>query len=146
MQKAGQFLNTARPTAVNLCGQFQNAASCASRTNKRATVALMLADQLAEEDVRTNMNIGKHGAKLLRILHERKQKAASPHLTHCNAGWLATVDRGTATAPICGAQAQGINKYGSTRHDREIREPRLRHGNSCTTMCPCLIVDNAGGL
>ena len=66
----------------------------------RATAALMLADQLSEEDVQTNMAIGKHGAKLVADIAQTKTHGEPVRiLTHCNAGWLATVDRGTATSP-----------------------------------------------
>ena len=61
----------------------------------------MIADQLSEEDVQTNMAIGKHGAKLIADIAQTKTNGEPVRiLTHCNAGWLATVDRGTATSPI----------------------------------------------
>ena len=94
------------------------------------------------------MNIGKHGAKLIADIADKK-KSGDPVriLTHCNAGWLATVDRGTATAPIYEAHEQGINM------EVWVDETRPRNqGAALTTwellhnnIPQSLIVDNAGG-
>ena len=118
------------------------------KVNKRATTALMLADQLAEEDVQTNMAIGKHGAKLIADIARTKTHGEPVRiLTHCNAGWLATVDRGTATAPIYEAHEQGIpievwvDETRPRNQGAALTTWELLHNNVPHT----LIVDNAGG-
>ncbi|MEC7091684.1 MAG: S-methyl-5-thioribose-1-phosphate isomerase, partial [Pseudomonadota bacterium] len=67
LKKAGQFLNSARPTAVNLSWAVSKMHTMLKslEANKRANAAIKLADQLAEEDVQTNMAIGAHGAQLI---------------------------------------------------------------------------------
>ena len=150
LQKAGRILNSARPTAVNLSwavSKMQNLLA-PLETTKRATVALRLADQLAEEDVQTNTAIGKHGAKLIADIARTKIHGEPVRiLTHCNAGWLATVDRGTATAPIYEAHERGIHIevwVDETRPRNQgaaLTTWELLHNNVHHT----LIVDNAGG-
>ena len=150
LQKAGQFLNSARPTAVNLEWAISKMQSSLAplEVNKRASAALMLADQLAEEDVQTNMAIGKHGAKLIADIARTKTHGEPVRiLTHCNAGWLATVDRGTATAPIYEAHEQGIpievwvDETRPRNQGAALTTWELLHNNVPHT----LIVDNAGG-
>ena len=150
LQKAGKFLNSARPTAVNLEWAISKMQGLLAplEVNKRATTALMLADQLAEEDVQTNMAIGKHGAKLIADIARTKTHGEPVRiLTHCNAGWLATVDRGTATAPIYEAHEQGIpievwvDETRPRNQGAALTTWELLHNNVPHT----LIVDNAGG-
>ena len=101
MERAAEQLNATRPTAVNLrwatnrmLTRLRNTAS-----HDRVRVAYEEAALIAEEDVAQNQAIGQHGAGLIREVHERTGRPARV-LTHCNAGWLATVDWGTALAPI----------------------------------------------
>ena len=150
LQKAGQFLNSARPTAVNLAWAISKMQTMLKplEINKRAAAALTLADRLAEEDVQTNISIGKHGAKLIANIAQTKAPGEPVRiLTHCNAGWLATVDRGTATAPIYEAQAQGIeievwvDETRPRNQGAALTTWELLHNNIPHT----LIVDNAGG-
>ena len=150
LQESGQFLNSARPTAVNLGWAISKMQSLLAplEANKRATAALMLADQLAEEDVQTNMAIGKHGAKLITDIARMKTHGEPVRiLTHCNAGWLATVDRGTATAPIYEAHERGIpievwvDETRPRNQGAALTTWELSHNNVPHT----LIVDNAGG-
>ena len=150
LQKAGKFLNSARPTAVNLEWAISKMQGLLEplEVNKRATAALILADQLAEEDVQTNMAIGKHGANLIADIARTKTHGEPVRiLTHCNAGWLATVDRGTATAPIYEAHEQGIpievwvDETRPRNQGAALTTWELLHNNVPHT----LIVDNAGG-
>ena len=150
LQTAGQLLNSARPTAVNLAWAISKMQNMLEPlvTNKRANAALMLADQLAEEDVETNMAIGKHGAKLIADIARTKTRGEPVRiLTHCNAGWLATVDRGTATAPIYEAHEQGIpievwvDETRPRNQGAALTTWELSHNQVPQT----LIVDNAGG-
>jgi methylthioribose-1-phosphate isomerase len=150
LQKAAQLLNSARPTAVNLSWAVSKMQSLLQpmEANKRANAAIMLADQLAAEDVQTNMAIGNHGAKLIADIAQTKTNGTPVRiLTHCNAGWLATVDRGTATAPIYEAHEQGIPI------EVWVDETRPRNQGAALTTWELLhnhvphtlIVDNAGG-
>jgi methylthioribose-1-phosphate isomerase len=105
-------LAEARPTAVNLAWALQRMvhAVLARPVHERAAAAWAEAGALAEADVAVNAAIGRHGLALLRAAAERpgRRAGALNVLTHCNAGWLATVDWGTATAPLYQAQAAGL--------------------------------------
>jgi len=99
----------ARPTAVNLrWGIERMRAFLAPLPEKeRADAAWREAARIADEDVAICSSIGEHGSELIRAMHENKKTTANI-LTHCNAGWLATVDWGTALAPIYKAFDAGI--------------------------------------
>jgi methylthioribose-1-phosphate isomerase len=114
-------LDSARPTAVNLAWATARmlAALLPLPLAQRPAAAWREADAIAEEDVAANAAIGHHGLALLQALSRRNcvegtagaaDRPARPLnvLTHCNAGWLATVDWGTALAPIYQAQAAGL--------------------------------------
>ena len=109
---------------------------------------MKLADEMADEDVETNASIGRNGADIIAEIAKRKTDGSPVRiLTHCNAGWLATVDRGTATAPIYEAHERGINLevwVDETRPRNQgaaLTTWELHHNNIPNT----LIVDNAGG-
>ena len=95
-------LKAARPTAVdpvNAVNQVQQAMRAGETIEEQQALALAAAEEFANADVRHCEEIGRHGAKLIR--------SRMNVLTHCNAGWLAFVDVGSATAPMYAAQAQG---------------------------------------
>jgi methylthioribose-1-phosphate isomerase len=95
-------LRAARPTAVdpaNAVAQVRQAMRAGQSVEEQQALALAAAEEFANEDVRHCEAIGRHGAKLIR--------GGMNVLTHCNAGWLAFVDVGSATAPLYAAQAQG---------------------------------------
>lgn len=97
-----ETLKSARPTAVDPVNAMDqvHAAMCAGRTvPERQALALAAAEEFANDDVRHCQEIGRHGARLIRN--------GANVLTHCNAGWLAFVDVGSATAPLYAAQALG---------------------------------------
>jgi S-methyl-5-thioribose-1-phosphate isomerase len=97
-----QTLADARPTAVdpvNAMNDVRRHMASGQTVAERQFLALAAAEEFANEDVRHCEAIGRHGAKLIRN--------GMRILTHCNAGWLAFVDLGTATAPMYAAQAQG---------------------------------------
>jgi S-methyl-5-thioribose-1-phosphate isomerase len=97
-----QTLKDARPTAVDPVNAM-NAVRAAMRAGEtvaeQQALALAAAEEFANDDVRHCQDIGRHGAKLIR--------SSSRILTHCNAGWLAFVDVGSATAPLYAAQTAG---------------------------------------
>ncbi len=99
----------ARPTAVNLRWGIERMRAFLAPLpeSERAAAAWQEAARIADEDVEINASIGQHGSELIRAMHEKK-KATVNILTHCNAGWLATVDWGTALAPIYKAFDAGI--------------------------------------
>ena len=97
-----QTLKSARPTAVdpvNAMNQVRVQMAVGETVEEQQSLALAAAEEFAQEDVAHCEAIGRHGAKLIR--------QDMRILTHCNAGWLAFVDIGSATAPLYAAQAQG---------------------------------------
>ncbi len=140
-------LAATRPTAVNLAwalGRMREALAPLP-PGERARAAWREAEAIAEEDVRINQAIGRHGLALI----EREQAAHRRPiniLTHCNAGWLATVDWGTALAPIFLAHDLGIPVHVWVDETRPRNQGLLTawelrgHGVPHT-----LVADNAGG-
>ncbi len=110
MTRAAAQLRTTRPTAVNLSWaierQLQNIA-VAKTPDEKVAVALRTAELIADEDAQHCRVIGQHGSKLIHEIGQRKTGPVNV-LTHCNAGWLAFVDYGSATAPIYAAYDNGL--------------------------------------
>jgi len=108
------MLLKARPTAVNLRWGVERMRAFLAPLpeGERAAAAWTEAARIADEDVEICSSLGEHGAKLIRAAYQNKvgdkKKATVNILTHCNAGWLATVDWGTALAPIYKAFDAGI--------------------------------------
>jgi methylthioribose-1-phosphate isomerase len=111
LERACAALAATRPTAVNLRWALDEML-CALRNRPRAerlAAARRRAIEISEEDIAINQAMGRHGLKLIEAVAARKAKGERVNvLTHCNAGWLATVDWGTATAAIYLAYDQGI--------------------------------------
>ena len=111
LDQAYRLLIATRPTAINLkwaLDQMQQALRPLS-PSVRAEAAYVRAGEIAEEDVAINREIGRHGLALIEEVAARKKPGEPVNiLTHCNAGWLATVDWGTATAPIYLAHDRGL--------------------------------------
>src|SRR5487761_2206087 len=103
------MLLAARPTAVNLRWGVERMRALLAplAAEQRAAAAWREAALIAEEDVQINRAIGQHGYDLIREIYLQKKSTVNV-LTHCNAGWLATVDWGTALAPIYRAHDEGI--------------------------------------
>jgi methylthioribose-1-phosphate isomerase len=110
LEHAYVSLLAARPTAINLQWALdQMLAAVRNRPRaERIVAALRRAEEIADEDVQINQAIGRHGLKLIEEIAARKDGARVNVLTHCNAGWLATVGWGTATAPIYMAHDKGV--------------------------------------
>ena len=111
LAEAAETLGATRPTAVNLAWALERCLASLRPlpVSQRAAAAMRLAHQIAEEDVATNRAIGEAGLPLLQAIAATKQAGEPVRiLTHCNAGWLATVDWGTATAPIYLAAEAGL--------------------------------------
>ena len=146
LQATAKLLGSTRPTAVNLHWAIERMVRrlLAIAPVERAAAAWTEAENIAEEDIAFNLAIGRHGLALLRKIADRKGKVNV--LTHCNAGWLATVDVGTALAPIYLAHDAGIPVHVWVDETRPRNQGLLtawelsRHGVANT-----LIADNAGG-
>jgi methylthioribose-1-phosphate isomerase len=147
--QAIEALGKTRPTAVNL----QWALEAMRQTlmplppRRRPEAALARAAEIAEEDVAINRAIGEHGLPLIAAAGRRKKGGRVDILTHCNAGWLATVDWGTALAPIYRAYDEGIPVHVWVDETRPRNQGAsltawelLQHGVPHT-----IIADNAGG-
>lgn len=111
LHQAYAMLIATRPTAINLKWALDEMLTALRPLPPaaRMEVAYQRAGEIADEDVAINREIGRHGLELIEaIAAARKPGEAINILTHCNAGWLATVDWGTATAPIYLAHDRGL--------------------------------------
>jgi methylthioribose-1-phosphate isomerase len=110
LERAYAALLATRPTAINLKWALDEmmAAVRNRARGERVEAAYRRAAEIADEDVTINAAIGRHGLKLIEHIAARKNGGPVNVLTHCNAGWLATVDWGTATAPIYQAHDAGL--------------------------------------
>jgi methylthioribose-1-phosphate isomerase len=112
---AAEQLKNTRPTAINLewavNRQMKAIASVENDLDLKVTTAFKTAQMISNEDAQFCKQIGEHGVSLIKEISQVKQNKTVNILTHCNAGWLACVDYGTATAPIYEAHAQGIKVH-----------------------------------
>jgi methylthioribose-1-phosphate isomerase len=148
LQNTAGFLKGARPTAVNLAWAVDRllAQVLAVPEEARAAAAWAGADAIAEEDVAVNHAIGRHGLPLIEAVAAARPGPVNI-LTHCNAGWLATVDWGTATSPLYQAHAAGLPVH------VWVEETRPRNQGASLTAWELgqagvphtVIADNAGG-
>ena len=149
LQEAGR-IKAARPTAVNLAwgvDQVLSAIKNISDPAKKVGTARHIAGMITEQEVENCRKIGEHGLSLIeKISHQKGGKTVNV-LTHCNAGWLACIEYGTATAPIYAAFDHGIDIHVWVDETRPLNQgTRLtawelgKHGVDHT-----IITDNAGG-
>ncbi len=152
MRKCFELLISARPTAVNLQWSLERMLSKVIRLESklRCKVAQIEAREIEKEDINMCSLIGDNGKNVLEEISKNKQHNNDQTLnilTHCNAGWLATVDWGTALAPIYKAHRAGIDIHvwvdetrprnqGASLTSFELSQERIAH---------TVIVDNAGG-
>jgi methylthioribose-1-phosphate isomerase len=110
LERACAVLLPTRPTAINLKWALDEmTAAVRNRPHgERTAAAYRRAAEIADEDVAINQAIGRHGVTLIEAVAQKKPGEPVNILTHCNAGWLATVDVGTATASIYAAHDQGL--------------------------------------
>lgn len=147
LETSYQALLATRPTAVNLRWALEamRAHLMPLSVCDRFAAAYARAGAIADEDVEINRRIGEHGLPLLREIAERKGRVNV--LTHCNAGWIATTDWGTATSPIYQAHDAGLDVHVWVDETRPRNQGAFltawelhQHGVPHT-----VIVDNAGG-
>jgi methylthioribose-1-phosphate isomerase len=145
-----KLLLATRPTAVNLRWALDRmkAAVKPHQGERRVAAAYQCAAAICDQDVDTCRAIGEHGVKLIEDLARAKPGRILNILTHCNAGWLATVDYGTALAPIYLAHDRGMTVHVWVDETRPRNQGAsltafelAQHGVPHT-----VIADNAGGL
>lgn len=143
-------LRSARPTAVNLDWAINEMLTTLNQVNtieEKIVVALEKANAIKEEDIQTSIKMGEVGLEIIKEIAKKKNGKPVNILTHCNAGWLATIDWGTATAPIYKAFLAGINIHvwvdetrprnqGASLTAFELNQQGVKH---------TLITDNTGG-
>ncbi|HWB51649.1 MAG TPA: S-methyl-5-thioribose-1-phosphate isomerase [Stellaceae bacterium] len=149
LARAAAMLAATRPTAVNLhwaLADMQRTLRPLAPVRRREA-AWTRAAEIADEDVAINRALGEHGLPLVAAAQRRKGGGRVDILTHCNAGWLATVDWGTALAPVFRAHDAGIPVHVWVDETRPRNQGAsltawelLQHGVPHT-----VIADNAGG-
>ena len=149
LKKASDELIKSRPTAINLkwaVDRMIKKLSCVN-TKEILYIALEEAKKICEEDIKFCENIGTNGLKIIEEIYNKK-KGTVNILTHCNAGWLATINWGTATSPIYHANNKGIpihiwvdetrpRNQGANLTSFELNEEKIPN---------TIITDNAGGI
>ena len=150
LKRSSEDLINSRPTAINLKWAVDRMMKKLSRVNEKniLKIALAEASSIVEEDIRFCKNIGLNGLKIIEEISNKKDKDTVNILTHCNAGWLATIDWGTATSPIYQAHQKGIKVHVWVDETR----PRNQGANLTSYelneegISNTVITDNAGGI
>ncbi len=149
LKKSSEDLINSRPTAINLKWAVDRMMKKISGTNSDQilNIALNEAKEICEEDVKFCENIGLNGLKIVEEIYKNKKDTVNI-LTHCNAGWLATINWGTATSPIYHAHKKGIpvhvwvdetrpRNQGANLTSYELNEEQIPN---------TIIADNTGGI
>ena len=149
LNKSVKFLRDARPTAVNLAWalEFMKKKLLPEKPENRLYMSKKLAEEISNDDIKCCKKIAKNGLKIILNIRKRKKNKTINILTHCNAGWLATVDWGTALSPIFLAHRKKIKIHvwvdetrprnqGSSLTSWELLQEKIPH---------TIITDNAGG-
>ena len=148
-KKSSEDLINSRPTAINLKWAVERMMKRLSgiNSNEILNIALNEAKEICEEDVKFCENIGLNGLKIIEEIYNKKKDTINI-LTHCNAGWLATINWGTATSPIYHAHKKGIKVHvwvdetrprnqGANLTSYELNEEEIPN---------TIIADNTGGI
>jgi methylthioribose-1-phosphate isomerase len=149
LKKASESLIASRPTAINLKWAVDRMMKKLSdiNNNEILQIAIEEAKAIADEDINFCKNIGLNGLKIIEKIAEKKKDVVNI-LTHCNAGWLATIDWGTATSPIYHAHKKGIKVHVWVDETR----PRNQGANLTSYelneegVPNTIIADNTGGI
>jgi len=149
LKKTSEELIESRPTAINLQWAVHRMNNKLSMINSKDLfdVALKEAKEICDEDVKFCENIGLNGLKIIEEIYNKKKDTVNI-LTHCNAGWLATINWGTATSPIYHAHKKGIpvhvwvdetrpRNQGANLTSYELNEEEIPN---------TIIADNTGGI
>ena len=149
LKKSSEELISSRPTAINLKWAVDRMMKKLNGVNDKdiLKIALDEAKAITEEDEKFCKNIGLNGLKIIEDIANKKKDTVNI-LTHCNAGWLATIDWGTATSPIYHAHQKGIKVHVWVDETR----PRNQGANLTSYelneegISNTIITDNAGGI
>jgi len=149
LKESSEKLIASRPTAINLKWAVDRMMKKLSGVNYKdiLKIALDEAKTITEEDIKFCKNIGLNGLKIIEKIADKKKDTVNI-LTHCNAGWLATIDWGTATSPIYHAHQKGIKVHVWVDETR----PRNQGANLTSYelneegISNTVIADNAGGI
>ena len=149
IQNSAEELIQSRPTAINLKWAVERMMKKLSGVNSDQIldIALSEAEEICDEDVKFCENIGVNGLKIIEEIYNKKKNTVNI-LTHCNAGWLATINWGTATSPIYHAHKKGIpvhvwvdetrpRNQGANLTSYELNEEEIPN---------TIIADNTGGI
>ena len=149
IKQSSEGLTQSRPTAINLKWAVDRMMKKISGVNNNEVlkVALNEAKAICEEDINFCKSIGLNGLKIIEEIYNKKKDTVNI-LTHCNAGWLATIDWGTATSPIYHAHKKGIpvhvwvdetrpRNQGANLTSFELNEEKIPN---------TIIADNTGGI
>jgi methylthioribose-1-phosphate isomerase len=150
LQQAAKLLDASRPTARNLKWAVDRvllAASDGKSDEEKLRICFQTACDIADEDAAFCKSLGQHGLEIIKKIAESKKGETVNLLTHCNAGWLAFVDYGSATAPIYAARDAGIDVHVWVDETRPWNQgAKLTAWELQQENIPCtLITDNAGG-
>ena len=149
LKKSSEDLINSRPTAINLKWAVDRMIKKLSGVNSKEilNIAIQEAKNICEEDIGFCKNIGLNGCKIIEEIFKKKKDTVNI-LTHCNAGWLATIDWGTATSPIYHAHKKGIKVHVWVDETR----PRNQGANLTSYelneegVSNTIIADNTGGI
>jgi methylthioribose-1-phosphate isomerase len=149
IKKSSEELVNSRPTAINLQWAIHRMNNKLSfvKSDELLDVALKEAKLICDEDVKFCENIGLNGLKIIEEIYNKNNKTVNI-LTHCNAGWLATIDWGTATSPIYHANKKGIpihvwvDETRPRNQGANLTSYELNEENVPNT----IIADNTGGI
>ena len=149
LKKSAEDLISSRPTAINLKWAVDRMISKLSgvNSNKILEIAVNEAKEICEEDIKFCKSIGSNGLEIIEEIYNKKKDTVNI-LTHCNAGWLATINWGTATSPIYQAHKKGIpihvwtdetrpRNQGANLTSFELNEEGIKN---------TIIADNTGGI
>lgn len=149
LNSAWDILHQTRPTAINLAWALNRCREAFRPLPEaeRGAFAMALAHEIADEDVEINRNIGLNGLQIIKGIAAKKPAGEPVRLlTHCNAGWLATVDWGTATSPMYHAMEAGLNIHVWVDETRPRNQGAMTAWELGSHGIPHqYIVDNAGG-
>jgi len=148
--KSAEKLKSSRPTAVNLFWAIEkqlNAIANGLSIDEKIQIAFDTAYEIADSDALSCKKIGEHGSKIIEQISKKKNGKTVNILTHCNAGWLAFVDYGTALSPVYNAFSRGIDVHvwvdetrprnqGARLTAWELQQQNIPH---------TVIADNVGG-
>ena len=148
MEKSGIFLKNARPTAVNLSWAINIILHKLKNidVDNRKSFILNMAKKIRKDDIEASKKIGEYGSSFIEEIYNKKKSTVNI-LTHCNAGWLAAVDWGTALAPIFNSKKKNIPIHVWVDETRPRNQGfNLTAWELINENIECsLIVDNAGG-